>query len=186
MAANEWSCFSCCFVFDFSRWHKLFSPLILFEYSSFLIFIIFFIIVYKLALFFFNISTKGHKATGSVEVRFASAASPTLLPGLPAASAASQRSPELPQPGRPQEDFTADPRACPCRPDPFPRTEFTGDFPHHPWKPVHSRRLGFSFQIGGRALSAPSSDKRSVVKLNTPVLITRFDVCFYEPGPLCL
>lgn len=58
MAANEWSCFSCCFVFDFSRWHKHFSPLILFVYSSFLIFSIFFIIVYKLALFFLTSQPK--------------------------------------------------------------------------------------------------------------------------------
>lgn len=35
----------------------------------------------------------------------------------------------------------------PHSPDLLPRAKYTGDFSYHPWKSVHSRYLGFTFQI---------------------------------------
>jgi len=52
--------------------------------------------------------------------------------------------------------------------------------------PLKIPRVSFSFQIvGGGDRTLPEMKKRSVVKY-PPVLITWFDICFYEPGPLCL
>lgn len=75
----------------------------------------------------------------------------------------------------------------PHSPDLLPRTNCTGGFSHHPWKPVHSRYLGLSFQlVGGGDWTPPGMIRRLLWNQTPPVLITWFDVCFYEPGPLCL